>query len=90
MTENKKKFIEILEDDSYGIYPAPTDAQLAVGVLCDYLLGEGWYTADLVGVEQVNTEIVDAILRKYSSMKYSWDLYEEKKRLKKEVAASEV
>lgn len=82
MTENKKKFIEILEDDSYGIYPAPTDAQLAVGVLCDYLLGEGWYIADPIGVKQVNTEIVDAILRAYSP-KYNWDVYKEKKRLKK-------
>ena len=82
MTENKKKFIEILEDNSYGIYPAPTDAQLAVGVLCDYLLGEDWYIADPIGVKQVNTEIVDAILRAYSP-KYNWDVYKEKKRLKK-------
>lgn len=66
MTENKKKFIEILKDDSYGIYPAPIDAQLAIGVLCDYLLGEGWYIADPIGVKQVNTEIVDEILRAYS------------------------
>lgn len=66
MTENKKKFIEILKDDSYGIYPAPTDAQLAVGVLCDYLLGEDWYTANPIDVKQANTEIVDEILRTYS------------------------
>lgn len=82
MTENKKKFIEILKDNSYGIYPAPTDAQLAVGVLCDYLLGEDWYIADPIGVKQVNTEIVDEILRAYSP-KYNWDVYKEKKRLKK-------
>lgn len=66
MTENKKKFIEILKDDSYGTYPAPTDAQLAVGILCDYLLGEDWYTANPIGVKQVNTEIVNEILRVYS------------------------
>ena len=82
MTENKKKFIEILKDDSYGIYPAPTAAQLAVGVLCDYLLGEDWYVVDPIGVEQVNTKIVDEILRAYSP-KYNWDVYKEKKRLKK-------
>lgn len=82
MTENKMKFIEILKDDSYGIYPAPTDAQLAIGVLCDYLLGEDWYIVDPIGVKQANTEIVDAILRAYSP-KYNWDVYKEKKRLKR-------
>lgn len=82
MTENKKKFIEILKDGSYGIYSAPTDAQLAIGVLCDYLLGEDWYIADPIGVKQTNTEIVDAILRAYSP-KYNWDVYKEKKRLKR-------
>ena len=73
MTENKKKFIEILKDDSYGIYPAPTDAQLAIGVLCDYLLGEDWYIVDPIGVKQANTEIVDEILRTYSR-RYRKDL----------------
>lgn len=82
MTENKKKFIEILKNNHYGIHPAPTDAQLALNVLCDYLLGEDWYIVDPIGVKQANTEIVNAILRAYSP-KYNWDIYKEKKRLKK-------
>lgn len=80
MTENKKKFIEILKDDSYGIFLAPTNAQLAVNILCEYLLGEGWYSGDPVSNEQVNTEIVDCILDKYSR-EYRKDIRKERRRL---------
>ena len=64
MTE-KEKFFQILKDNTYGIFPAPTDAQLAVNVLCEYLLGEDWHTV-VNNTEQANTCIVDAILYKYS------------------------
>ena len=66
MSKNKEKFFEILKDDSYGICPAPTEAQLALYILCDYLLGENFYVAMPLRVEQVNTEIVYTILDRYS------------------------
>lgn len=63
---NKSEFFNILEDDSYGICCAPTDPQLAVEVLCDYLLGEDWYVNMPMSQDQINTCIVDSILNKYS------------------------
>lgn len=63
---DKQKLFEILGDDTYGIMPAPMDARLAVNVLADYLLGEDWYIPYSTSPEQANTEIVVAILRKYS------------------------
>ena len=66
-----------LEDTSYGIYPAPMHAQAALNVLCDYLLGEDWYVADSIGVEQVNACIVEQILDKYSRQwRKDWKQYE--------------
>lgn len=43
----KDKFQQILEDESHGLLPAPTEAQLAVNVLIEYLLGEDWYNVPL-------------------------------------------
>ena len=73
MNKNKEKFIEILRDNTYGIFPAPTSAELALEVICDYLLGEDWYVNMAISQEQVNTCIVDNILRKYSR-EYKKDL----------------
>lgn len=66
MTENKKKFFEILESKECGIFPDCTPVSLALGVLVDYLLGEDYYIIDPLSSEQCNTIIVDAILNKYS------------------------
>ena len=44
-------------------------AQEAVNILCDYFLGEDWYTADPVGVEQVNTIAISEILFRYPKKK---------------------
>lgn len=41
-------------------------AQLAVDYLCNYILGEDWYRAMPMHTEQVNVEIVHAILMKHS------------------------
>lgn len=65
MFNNKEEYFKILKDNSYGVFPAPTDAQLGIDLLGDYLLGEDWYTIT-IGNEQVNTEMVYAILDKYS------------------------
>jgi len=62
----KQDFDKVLKDESYGIHPAPIEAEYALRVLCDYLLGEDWYVVDPLGPKQVNTCIVHEILRKYS------------------------
>ncbi len=55
-----------ISDISYGMCPAPMKAQQAINILCDYLLGEDWYVAIPMGVEQINACIVEQILDKYS------------------------
>ena len=52
--------------EHYGLCPPPMDAQTAVDILCEYLLGEDWYCTLSLGSPQVNTEIVYDILNKYS------------------------
>ena len=51
---------------SGNMFPPPLDAQIALKFLKDYLLGEDWYTVNPISQEQINVEIVDAILSKYS------------------------
>ena len=66
MTENKKKFLDIIESKKYGIMPDVISADLAIQVLSEYLLGEDWYITDPVSQEQANTIIVAEILDTYS------------------------
>ena len=69
---------ENIEDISYGIFPAPMDAQTAINILCDYLLGDDWYFAATVSVEQGNAIVVEQILDKYSKQwKKDWKKYEQ-------------
>lgn len=64
-------------DTSYGLCPAPMNAQLAVNILCDYLLGDDWYFAGSASVEQGNAMVVELILDKYSKQfKKDWKNYE--------------
>lgn len=49
-----------------NIFAPPLNPQKAISFLCDYLLGEDWYTVNPISQEQINTEIVYEILRKYS------------------------
>lgn len=42
------------------------EAQEAIHILCEYLLGEDYYIVDPVGPKQANAIIIDDILRKYS------------------------
>ena len=65
-----------IEDTTYGIYPPPLDAQTAIHILCDYLLGDDWYFAGSCGAEQGNAIIVEHILDKYSKQwKKDWKNY---------------
>lgn len=75
LTDTKMKYFNIL--DSYGdddnIFSPPTDAQLAVNLLCQYLLGEDYYVTDPISAEQCNTVIVQDILYKYCNRKFTKD-----------------
>ena len=62
----KRDFDKVLTNDTYGIISAPISGDAALLILADYLLGEDWYIAAPVSVQQGNTYIVDAILKKYS------------------------
>ena len=64
------KFTDFLDSENnknkYNLLPASLPAQQAIAFLCNYLLGEDWYIADSISPNQANTEIVFAILEKYS------------------------
>lgn len=49
-----------------NIFPPCMNAQLAIVYLKEYLLGEDWHSCNPISTEQINTEIVFAILQKYS------------------------
>jgi hypothetical protein len=49
----------------YGICPPPTNAQEGLKILIDHFLGEDWYVSLSISQEQVNTEAIYQILRKY-------------------------
>lgn len=65
---NLKTFTEWIEQEAKedNLCPPSLPANLAVQFLCNYLLGEDWYCVMPIHAEQVNTEIVHAILMKYS------------------------
>lgn len=64
-------------DTSYGLCPSPMDAQEALNILTSYLLGDDWYIAGSMSVEQANACVTEQILDKYSKKwKKDWNHYE--------------
>ena len=64
-------------DTSCGFCPAPMSAQKALDILTSYLLGDGWYIAASMNVEQTNACVVEQILDKYSKQwKRDWKHFE--------------
>ena len=64
-------------DTSYGLCPAPMNAQEALDILTSYLLGDDWHAVSLMSVEQVNACAVEQILAKYSKKwKKDWKHFE--------------
>ena len=63
-----KTFTEWLMEnkESDDMCPPPLDPQLALDFLTKYLLGDDWYVSMPISTTQCNTEIVSAILQKYS------------------------
>ena len=55
-----------LSPEERDIFPIETNAQDAINILCQGLLGEDWYIVDPIGNSQANTIIVDEILYKYN------------------------
>ena len=45
-----------------------SNAQNIIDKLADHLLGEGWYIADSVGVDQANEFIYEEICRRYEAV----------------------
>lgn len=64
----EKQFTYWLEHEAKdcGIMQPPLNAQKALDILKDYLLGEDWYVVNPVNTEQCNTQLVYEILEKYS------------------------
>lgn len=65
--EMRERILSLCKDGDYGICAPPMDAQVAVNELCRYLLGDDWYTVIPVSAEQINTEIVYEIEKKYKN-----------------------
>lgn len=65
ITDLQNRVLDILEDESWGILPAPMDAQLGLEALAEYLLGEKWAVSVSLSREQVNTCMVAQILERY-------------------------
>jgi hypothetical protein len=64
-------------DTSYGLCPAPMNAQEALNILTSYLLGDDWYIAGSMNVEQTNVCVTEQILDKYSKKwKKDWKNFE--------------
>lgn len=55
--------------EDYGIFPPPTNAQHGLNILMNHFLGDDWYTTCSIHNEQVNTEAIYEILRKYPKNK---------------------
>lgn len=67
---DKEHILSICEPGDYGIFAPPMKAQVAVNELCRYFLGNDWYdTSGTTNTEQINTEIVAEIERRYKGAK---------------------
>lgn len=64
--ETKIELLTKVLDNSYGLCPAPMQAQEALDYLYAYLLGEDYILGDSFNVEQGNNALIQAILVKYS------------------------
>lgn len=63
--ETEERLFKLTDGKCYGIFTSPMKAQIAVNELCRHFLGEDWYSMNPVSAEQINTEIVYEIERRY-------------------------
>ena len=66
--ERYKRLYKLTDMKDYGLCPPAMKAQVALNELCKYFLGEDWY-AVCGSQEQINTEIVFEIERKYKGVR---------------------
>ena len=70
--------------ESNILFP-PMESQEAIDFLRHYLLGDNWQVLNLLPLSHINTEIVFAILQKYSKQykkdKKRWEKQKIKKRI---------
>lgn len=65
-TQPKNQFVDkVLNDDSYGILPPPTEPQEALNILQEYLMPD-IQIVDPISQAQVNTVVVHKLLLRYS------------------------
>jgi hypothetical protein len=64
--ETLKRILELTEEKDCGIFAPPMDPQIALDELARHLLGEDWYSVNPVSKNQINTEIVYEIERRYN------------------------
>ena len=65
------KFLDYVDElqekiNKGNIFAPPIEDHVALEFLCDYLLGADWHVVPSLSHGQVNTEMVHAILYKYS------------------------
>lgn len=65
----RENIFKLTNGKDYGICPPPMDAQVALNELCRHFLGDDWYTVMPMSQEQVNTEVVYEIERRYKGYK---------------------
>lgn len=78
-----KEFLESTYNESekdYGIFLPPTNAQEGLNILINHFLGENWYSVNPISQEQINTEAIYLILRKYPEKRTLLDYIKCKKR----------
>lgn len=65
--EMRDRILELsYSDDDYGIIAPPIDNGTALNELCRFFLGDDWYSVGAIHNEQVNTEMLYEIERRYS------------------------
>ena len=73
-SEAFKKTILENNDKDYGLCPPPINAQDGLNILIDHFLGEDWHVTMSMCQQQVNTEAIYEILKKYPKKKSFVDL----------------
>lgn len=62
---NRERILRLCKPGDYGIMSPPMDAQIALNEIADYLLGDWYSTSGATHVEQINTEIVCEIEKRF-------------------------
>ena len=63
--ELAERIWQLTDKQDYGIFSPCMEAQVAITELCNFFLGEDWYSTGGISPQQVNTEIVYEIERKF-------------------------